>query len=188
MNKTIKFIVLALVFAIPIAITTFIKIFGDHRYDVPVYFLNNTQEDNPDVGSCSDFSYPHLVNNTSLLKTLELDVQSDVDFLIFINPQAPISDELEITLHTFKEKIDRPFVVINLNQLFPFKKTKDYLLTTPVEPQRLSEVIQCELVLNPPFGAVMVDAKGQIRSYQKLNRKHVNDFVAEMLIIDQNNE
>ena len=58
MKKGIKLIILFITIALPVFIFLFLKIFGENRFDIPIYH----QEENTDMDAdCGPISFPHVV-------------------------------------------------------------------------------------------------------------------------------
>lgn len=175
MNKILKVSLLIITLAIPLAIFIFLRLFGENKFDIPVYHQDGVVNG---FEGCSygpgQFTVPD-----SLLKEGRNNL-----FLFFSNSVSFNSHELNNQLNRLDELYgdDRPEITIySQDSVMDTGFSVNYL-----SPEEIKKLMQCALVTDRYNQFILVDAQGRIRGYFDHDLDEMDRLVVEIKILLEN--
>ena len=197
MKKGLKLIILFVTIALPVAIFLFLKIFGENRFDIPVYY----QEENTNLDSdCSTISFPYLVPlfetfTSDSIKVPKIEF-ADINLFIILPTDKTIRETLNQTDRlkaSFINQSQIKFFLLQTSDLvFPSMEKYENIL----DHKGVFNFVKCGLLIpayfnfkeeekNPATGyAVLVDKERRIRGYYVISdREEVDRIITEIGIL-----
>jgi len=188
-----KRIILLMTLAIPVAVFLFLKIFGENKYEIPVYFEQG-------IEGCSDLSQPHTVNMDLLRVSPKnycviglMDSLIDEDNRAFVTELIRIQDafygraEPQFILLTDSDSQETQSTLMDLfkeNGLNPA-----YTTFVKLNTSEMQDFIECGLGFGKPDGGeiedlALVDEEGKIRGfYARNDREQTDRLILELKIL-----
>lgn len=168
MNKSIKFIFLVVMLAIPAMIFTFLKFFGDNRFDVEIYYQDGTEG----KSGCMSVEGQFYVAD-SLLES-----GSKVHVVLFN------SDNEDIEESNFKARLldtfdDEIAIVIYV------KKQSDGSFTLL---ENFENIVSCGFLSDNSEQLVLVDGQRRIRGYYSRELDEIDRLIVETKIVVENEQ
>jgi len=182
-----------MILAIPVAVFLFLKIFGENKYDVPVYFAQG-------IEGCSNTSQPHIVNMALLhFSQKNHSIIARMDSLPDDTNRAFITELVRIQ-DAFYGRVEPQFILLtNSLSQETLAILKDFCKSNGLDPEftmfqspgttQMADFMECELGLGKPDGGeaadmVLVDEEGKIRGYYPRNDKEETDrLILELKIL-----
>ncbi|UII32051.1 hypothetical protein LVD17_27590 [Fulvivirga ulvae] len=174
MNKIIKIVFLIVMLAIPLAIFIFLRIFGENRFDIPVYYADGVDKA---YTGCTFTEGRFLVpdslteGNTSL-------------FMFFKDDGTYNLRELDNQLSRLTELFvaDTPKVTIFATDSLPGSE----LHITYLPKESMKMIMTCALVTDVYNQFILVDKEGQVRGYYDTDLDEIDRLVVEIKILLEN--
>jgi hypothetical protein len=162
MRSLMKWTVLVVALAAPVAVAVFLKLFGRNQYDVPPLFTDSLPPipahclNNPTV----PYSIPEKIR-------IRLGLQGNAPlFLLYTGPADSV--ELQRLQHTFTEEEVR-VVILSASKALPADSLEFYKA--------------CYLFVKEQNVKILVDSIGQIRGYYGSLREETDKLLMEASII-----
>ncbi|UII24154.1 hypothetical protein [Fulvivirga ligni] len=174
MNKVIKVAFLVITLAIPVGIFLFLKVFGNNKFDIPVYYQEaGTTTDCGELGA--DYTIPD-----------SLKAEGKGQLVFFYQPS--IADPLEISNQfvrlkdTFNDQMPT-FVLYSSKQV-----EIEGVPTTVYNRQTYDKVLNCAYAAEYSGQYVSVDKLGRIRGYYATDLDEQDRLIVELKILNENGE
>lgn len=170
MSKRTQFILLIVILCIPAAIFTFLKLFGDNRFDVEVFHRNGVSK-----AGCSHFTGQYTVPDSLIGSDRQrrnniIMIDRGTDRKRVSNVAARLED-------VFKETIAwRVFITNGLRS--PTKNQRPF--------QDLAAVVRCGLLMDDGSQVALIDHRGRIRGYYTLEPDEIDRLIVETKILLEN--
>jgi hypothetical protein len=188
-----KQVILLLTLAIPVAVFLFLKIFGENKYEVPVFFAQG-------IEGCSNQSQPHVVN----LKSLKISPKSHcvvavmdsndnaanrelITELVRVQDGFYNSGEPQFILLTNLQSQQTKTGLIDLCKAIGLNPT--FTILHNLSASEMSDFMECGLGLGKPDGGqptdlILIDDEGRIRGFYPRNDKEETDrLILELKIL-----
>lgn len=173
MNKFIKFVFLIITLLIPVVIFTFLKFFGNNKFDVEVMYESGIPEEFQT--ECNINSWPYQVPEFVLsrdkgLKVVAFDNNSGE--LEFKNIAIRLSE-------LFKERL-------NINLVAKAANNSPYYNVQAVSSENYDKYIRCNFILDDLNKLVLLDEKNRIRGYYGRDLDEIDRLIVEVKILLEN--
>ncbi len=172
MNKAIKFVFLIVMLCIPVVIFTFLRFFGNNKFDVEVFHSNGKAS--PFAEVCQRTEGQHYISQ-KLISTPLITIMSVADG----NVNAPIDNILNRLNALFGNEIN--LIVLATDSLM-YHHAEVKLLTV----QQLENAIKCELILTNTDNFVLIDNERRIRGYYAQDLDEIDRLIVETKILLEN--
>ncbi|HHP7241588.1 MAG TPA: hypothetical protein ACFCUD_07935 [Cyclobacteriaceae bacterium] len=182
MKSRLKFILLVLVFVLPVATYIFLKLFGNNQFIVPVYHQDHNQE----LSDNCDISFPYQIDPLFLtdLNDSKFDTK-DFYFMVVIDDLISKGAFNELRrLKKFTENKDGHVVSVKLDNL-----NLEYYDKTAIEinEAKMDHLKNCILLINNTDDKiVLIDKQQKIRGYYPLSRAGIDRSKMELDILLKN--
>ena len=173
MNKLIKFAFLVVTLLLPVMIFTFLKLFGNNKFDVEIMYLEGVPERYQN--ECSIGSGQYAVSDFVLdqgkgLKIVAFD--NDAEALELKNISIRLSE-------LFKE-------TISFRVLSTVGKESVFYKTISVSVEDYRKYVSCNFILEDLNKLVLLDSKNRIRGYYSRDLDEIDRLIVEMKILLEN--
>lgn len=168
MNKLIKGVLLFIALILPVLIFVFLKMFGKNQFDIPIF--NHTEIS--DGANCDDIALPHTVKE--IKGTLGSMMSMSVANIYHVMPNGISTAELK-GLMVAKDRLTGNDVAIysiavldSLNNIKELRQTYQIGGIWELHEMlihKLTENINCQLMITGNKSLVLVDKEGKIRGY-----------------------
>ncbi|MEX2336112.1 MAG: hypothetical protein WD555_02435 [Fulvivirga sp.] len=177
MNKFLKIFFLVIMLAIPLGIFIFLRIFGDNKFDIPVYYSEGLEDE---VTNCSykggQFVVPDsLIAGKGPSVVLFFLEESDFNAITLDNHGRRLDD-------IFGEEI--PEIFVYAEQSAALQEPNMQIRLLPKES--LKQIMQCGFILKDFNKYVLVDGKNRIRGYYGTELEEVDRLIVEIKILLEN--
>ena len=174
MGKILKLIFLVVILAIPAGIFTFLRYFGDNKFDVEIFF---TQGIETPIGNCEttneQYSVPKELLSDSKVNIVVAFNRGDLKILS--NISARLKD-------TFGDKYD----MIIFSQDSIHSDNTELLQVKIVDD--LTKVMNCGFITDDVKSLVLVDKQNRIRGYYSDELDEIDRLIVELKIIIENDQ
>ena len=178
MNKPLKVAILIIALAIPVVIFLFLRMFGDNRFDIPLYY--QSEQELPDH-NCQKVKIPYKVDFTGLdlvnVKQKEITV-----FSVLSN----LNESTLFQLARLNERLGSSYqhvVFVDSTNMFD-SKLGDKVIK--LDYDQIVNDWEC-LFLNKNLNQwVLVDEQQRIRGYYDTDEKEIDRLIVEIKILLEN--
>lgn len=173
MNKIIKFAFLVVTLLIPVVIFTFLKFFGNNKFDVEVMYqegVPNEYREKCDINSVPYSVSEFVLDNKKGLKIVAFD--NGDDELEFKNVAIRLSE-------LFKDDI-------NIRLLTKQSKQSPYFKALTVSAENYEKYIACNFILGDLNKLVLLDENNRIRGYYDRDLDEIDRLIVEVKILLEN--
>ncbi len=182
MKNKIKFIILLLVFILPVATYIFLKLFGDNQFKVPVYHQDHNQE----LSDNCDISFPYQIDPIFLTDLYDSKFEAKgFYFMVIIDDLISKGAINELRrLEKFTENKDAHVVSVKLGN---FNLEYNYKAAIEISETKMNHIKNCVLLVNNNEDKiVLIDREQKIRGYYPLNRAGIDRSKMELDILLKN--
>ena len=167
-------IFLVIIIASPILVVLFLQLFGENRFEVPVYH----QEFPPDYCGCENIEIPYSLPTAYRL-------QDSLQVVMF--HEGIIKEALSLQCTRISDKIDGKNVAFK--RFGRNSRPHPGIQSTTVSGEDYSLTRMCVYHLDEGMNTVLVDGSGKIRGYYDINeREEVDRLSVEIDILLENGE
>ena len=168
MNKSIKFIFLMVMLAIPAAIFTFLKFFGDNRFDVEIFYQNG----NEGVNDCP------MTSGQYYLADSLISYPNRIHIVLFVegNDSTQVRNIKARLLDTFNDQVSISLI-----------GGADFDMASQVY-ENIDKIITCGFLSKDKDDLILVDSQRRIRGYYKRDLDEIDRLIVETKIIVENEQ
>jgi protein SCO1/2 len=174
MNKMIKIGFLVVTLCIPVAIFTFLKLFGNNKFEVEIFHQNgvpNEFQEECQIGSGQFYVTPtFIVEKGSNLKVV-----------------AFTRDSSDVEFNNIAKRLNEQFgddIKINLVSTI-YNDLKEYSQITLAE-NNFKYLIKCNFILQNEDKFVLIDGSNRIRGYYDRDLDEIDRLMVEIKIVIEN--
>jgi len=188
MKKYLKPAILFVALLLPVVIFLFLKLFGDNKFDIPVYYQNKEEIITNAACENSNIMMPYAENiikseiiNNTLLSQLKED---KITVLAYYDGEN--ISELTYKLKRLQERLGQDYQMI----LFADSLQNKTVVNQIVVNQSKNEIDyfwKCTLLNNDYHQWDLLDNKKRIRGYYDGSEKEMDRLIVEMAILIKNN-
>lgn len=197
MKKGFKLIILFVTIALPVGIFLFLKLYGENRFDIPIYY----QEENTVIDAdCGIISFPFIVprfetftSDSSMLPKIEL---ADINLFSILPNEKDIREtlnQIDRLKATFSNQPQVKFFLLQTGDIkLPSLENYENILNN----EGVFDFVKCGLLVPAYFDitnetkhfatgyAVLVDKDRRIRGYYEISdREEVDRIISEIDIL-----
>lgn len=197
MKKGFKLIILFVTIALPVGIFLFLKLYGENRFDIPIYY----QEENTVIDAdCGIISFPFIVprfetftSDSSMLPKIEL---ADINLFSILPNEKDIREtlnQIDRLKATFSNQSQVKFFLLQTGDIkLPSLENYENILNN----EGVFDFVKCGLLVPAYFDitnetkhfatgyAVLVDKDRRIRGYYEISdREEVDRIISEIDIL-----
>lgn len=173
-GKTVKVIFLVLILAIPAWIFTFLKFFGDNKFDVEVFYSEGI---NTPIGECDQVNGQFFVPD-NLLPSIGKNS-------VVVFDQGDLKSVANISARLKDTFIDDYQVIVysqdslknESSELFQVRIVNDLTIT-----------MKCGFINKDPNALILVDKNNRIRGYYSRDLDEIDRLIVELKIIIENDQ
>lgn len=186
MKKIIKPVFLFLALLLPVCIFTFLKIFGNNQFDIPLYY--QTEEELLEIKTaCDNIDIPYTLNFErfdvfeSTANIPVLDNQITVVAYI-LNPD----NNHVFSMLSLKERLGDTFQMIIFSDNFSNDIIKNQNFISFKVGDNAKNFWHCGLLSNEYEKWVLIDSKRRIRGYYEVTEEEIDRLIVEIKILLEN--
>jgi protein SCO1/2 len=174
MNKIIKIGFLVVTLCIPVAIFTFLKIFGNNKFNVEILYQN---------GVSKEFQDECKIGPSQFYVNTEFIVDSGARLKVV----AFTTDSSDVTFNNISKRLNEQFDdKISLHLVSTeFKNFKEYVVTT-ISTNDFEHFVKCNFILQNVDNLVLIDGNNRIRGYYERDLDEIDRLIVEMKIVLEN--
>lgn len=179
MHKSFKILLVTIVFGVPITVIVFLHLFGNNRFDVPVYFENGNFERDT---VCDISPTQHVIP----IFSKKIEYQGHLTVVVFPGNTTNMSGEMITAYFRLCERNDNivQSVIVTPEELAE-KICDENILIKYKEAENLRK---CSFMASKDE-FVLLDGKGRIRGYYyAIDTEETDRLLTEIEILIQNGE
>ncbi|MDH5474230.1 MAG: hypothetical protein OEX22_00915 [Cyclobacteriaceae bacterium] len=185
MKKIYKSIILFLAILLPVCIFTFLKIFGNNQFNIPLYY--QTQEELINA-PCEEVTAPYLFDFNAIDNSNRIDSSKLIlDDLITIIAYIPVIDD-NYMLHmlSVNERIGNVFQMVVFTNTFKNNLSNYENFNFLKLNDNIKAFWNCSLLSNEYDNWVLLDSENRIRGYYEISDKEIDRLIVEIKILSEN--
>lgn len=185
MVKTLKITILFVALLLPVCIFVFLKFFGQNKFDIPVYY--QTQEEQNHL-SCENITFPYVVDLSRFNEFESVRNNSIIRGKTTIVAYLSHDDEESIYFRArLNERLKNEYQLVVFNEYGSDELMGEEVVSL-IPNNGFKLFWRCAL-LNDDFNKwVLLDKEGRIRGYYEANEKEIDRLIVEIKILHENEQ
>ena len=189
MKQYLKPTILFVALLLPVVIFLFLKLFGENKFDIPVYYQN--QEEIVSDISCvnANIKAPYIVDlfNADLFKGPMLNQIKDDQIILLAYFDSKDNSDLSYKIKRLQERLGEDYqMILFVDSLVDEDFSSQLLINTEVE--YVASFWKCALLNDDYHQWVLLDTQKRIRGYYDSSEKEMDRLIVEMAILIKNND
>lgn len=188
MKQSIKSIILFIALLLPVVIFLFLKLFGDNKFDIPLYYNHQDEIALETICLNTNIIAPYVVDleNAHILNDILLGTLNDEKITLLAYSNGEKKSNLSYKLKRLQERLEQDYQMI----LFVDSSQNRTLINQIVVNKPKDEIVsfwKCTLLTNDYYQWVLLDNEKRIRGYYDSSEEEMDRLIVEMAILIKNN-